>query len=47
MIFLAVHREQVSETLGKDWVFCVLRLQGVIGIKSPWEAIVLPLHHSR
>ncbi len=45
--FLTVQREQVSETLGKDWIFCVSRCAERVGNKLPWEADVLPLHHSR
>lgn len=39
--------EQVSETLGKDWVFMSLRRAERADYKQPWEADVLPLHHSR
>ena len=45
--FLAVQREQVSETLGKDWIFCVSRGAERVSITMAWEADVLPLHHSR
>jgi hypothetical protein len=45
--FLAVQREQVSETHGKDWINNGSRLQGALSIKTLWEADVLPLHHSR
>jgi len=39
--------EQVSETLGKDCLFALLRLAESVGFTLAWEAIVLPLHHSR
>jgi hypothetical protein len=45
--FLAVQREQVSETPGKDWINNGSRLQSALTIKTLWEADVLPLHHSR
>ena len=45
--FLTVPREQVSETLGKDWYLFDMRLQSALTIKTLWEADVLPLHHSR
>jgi hypothetical protein len=45
--FLAVQREQVSETPGKDWISNGSRLQSALTIKTLWEADVLPLHHSR
>ena len=44
---LTAQREQVSETLGKERVYCVSRCAERDVITLPWEADVLPLHHSR
>ena len=44
---LTAQGEQVSETLGKDRVFSVSRRAEDVDSTSPWEADVLPLHHSR
>lgn len=47
MIFLTAQGEQVSETLGKDWIFRTSRRADRVDYTGPWEAVVLPLHHSR
>ena len=44
---LTAQREQVSETLGKERVLYVSRWAERVATKIPWEADVLPLHHSR